>query len=1391
MTEKMENPGGSVGRLDSLPLDAFVPPLIRRQIALNPSPPIGPVAETFPAAALVADVSGFSALAEICAQRGPRGAENLKDLLNLYFGRLVEVIDASGGQVIKFAGDATLALWPSEGDPSGAAQCAVQCALDAQRALSNLAAPDGTRLPVRIGIGVGEIWAACVGGIAGRWELLVAGSPLSQALHCVSVAGSGEVVVSSAAHARMSVDARFSPMTDGSYRVESIVASSYPPSPVPVALGPDAAFLLRAYVPRSVQVRLDAGQTDWLAEFRRVTALFINLGVVELEAHDVLDRLQRAVTSVQTAVYRYGGSINQLLVDDKGTVVVCGWGLALHAHSDDEVRALRAALDLRRELAEVGLRGSFGLATGQVFTGLRGNRQRCEYAMIGDVVNVAARLMQAAAGEILCDRTSYEGAAKRIEFDALSPIKVKGRERAVDVYRPIQLSAGGDSEMVGRLRERRALRERLDALVSDARGSVVLLEGDAGIGKSRLVADLIERAVARGVRAMVAAGDAIERSAPYHLWRSLFDNLMGLEQIAGRGGAERRVLDLLESNPRLLPFAPLLNPVLRLNFRETLESERVPPRGRGVLTRELLVHLLGCVTRGQPTLLVLEDAHWFDSGSWALVEAVQNELPEILLLLTMRPVSKEERPLELVRLGSRDDALVIRLDVLSPEETNALVCHRLRARVLSEPVARVIREKAEGHPFFIEELAYALRDRNLVRVENGECRFTQEAASESVQIPDTVQVVVGSRIDQLTVAQQLTAKVASVFGRTFDLGALRAAYPIDVDAQALRSHVEALVDRHLVDLASLEPTPTYLFTHTITQEVAYSLLPFALRCQLHEAVAKWYERQYPDDLTAFYPLLAHHWSRAEVAERALFYLEKAGEQALGRHASEEAVRFFGEAVEVHDSFGANLQQGSPTVLSRHRTVSERDACRIRWERRLGDASINLGKWDLGRRHFDRALTLLGRPLPDSDRDFVTGLGAQVLIQCARRLAPSMFRVLSKDAADLMCEAVRAYERVGVMLYLRDRPTPMLYTFAAALNLAEQLGPSPELAVVYADIGNILGHVPVRPLAGVYHRMAIQTATRLNDQVLMKRVLARTAVYRLGIGDWSACADLESEMELCDQIGDSYQWAVSATVRARAAQLKGEYELAAGLAPEIQRRAAVHRASLHEIWGITCQVWGQLNLGHHEMLLETIDTGLNRLETGALSEPTATLDLLGARALVNLSRGELDKARHEAERADDMLTTFPRRFFAELGMSAAAETFLTLWEAEGGSQARSDAPVRARRFCRHLERYSHISPPARARALLWRGCAEWLEGKHDRAHATWRRCLGEANRFSLSYEAARAHYEIGRRLSVMDPERRKHLALAEEGFGHLKAEMEVKRVAAAASGASGERVSAAT
>src|SRR5262249_18645776 len=151
-----------------------------------------------------------------------------------------------------------------------------------------------------------------------------------------------------------------------------------------------------------------------------------------------------------------------------------------------------------------------------------------------------------------------------------------------------------------------------------------------------------------------------------------------------------------------------------------------------------------------PTLLVLEDAQWLDSASWAFAEALARKMPELLMVIATRVLSREEQPEELTRLAAKTSTQVVHLEALGPDEGRALVCRGMRARVLGEPVARLIRDRTEGHPFFIEELVYALADRGLVNVEDGVCRLTTMAtAIDSVHLPNTVQVVVASRIDRL------------------------------------------------------------------------------------------------------------------------------------------------------------------------------------------------------------------------------------------------------------------------------------------------------------------------------------------------------------------------------------------------------------------------------------------------------------------------------------------------------------------------------------------------------------------------------------------------------------------------------------------------------------------
>ncbi len=451
--------------LDSLA--SFVPALILRRLAADPAVLAAPVAEQFPAAVLSADLTGFTPLAERLAHNGPDGAEELTRLLNTYFGQLIELITSHGGDVAEFAGDALLAVWPAEPEdektspfsPLSAAVCrAARCGLAVQSLLHNYQVAEGVRLSMRIGIGAGTVWAMHAGGVYGRWKLLLNGAPLAQVSMAERQAEPGQVILSPEAWQTLAEKEcgieHVSSLATGCVRLDAINES--PPlraACLPV-LAHDAEAGLRAYLPNAIISRLALGQdtsraqpqSEWLAELRRVTVLFINLtdSSFNFTHGDTLslERVHLIMRVLQATLYRYEGTFNKISVNDKGATVVAALGLPPLAHEDDAARGVQVALAAQAELRRLGVCSAIGVTTGRAFCGSVGNDTRREYTIIGDVVNLASRLMNAARvatyGDgrisgaaddllILTDAATYQATQRRIAFDSLSAIKVKGK----------------------------------------------------------------------------------------------------------------------------------------------------------------------------------------------------------------------------------------------------------------------------------------------------------------------------------------------------------------------------------------------------------------------------------------------------------------------------------------------------------------------------------------------------------------------------------------------------------------------------------------------------------------------------------------------------------------------------------------------------------------------------------------------------------------------------------------------------------------------------------------------------------------------------------------------------------------------------------------------------
>ncbi|CAJ1373022.1 unnamed protein product [Effrenium voratum] len=764
----------------------------------------------FQAAVVFADASGFTALTEALAKQ-PHGAQELGGCLNGFFGALIDIITRHGGDVLKFSGDALTILWRvAPGDESDEARRAAVfsaccCCEEVQRGAQSFGQtpmPD-IRLTLHIGVGFGPLKLLQLGGLLDRWEFCAAGQPLEEVAIAEPLAKPGETVVSPSVRELLQGSSFFGFQALPSSDYALLVPKSQPPGKElrnPKRRPNLDGLVVQRYVPQAAK-RLLSQQSESLIlglepEMRRVSVIFLSIrGLDPGRAEEDGGRTQQLVQLLQASCYAFEGSVNKFLVDDKGMLLLCAFGLPpLNHYLDDPLRAVLAAARFCDTLAEEGLDGRAGVATGTVWCGTVGNTTRREYTVLGDTVNLSARLMaRTERNTVLVDGASFRSCKSTLAFENLGAIKVKGKKDQVEVYRFTgQLLPRRDRERKGLQTSllsweewpaREELIAALDLQLQNS-GGLVVVHGGPGCGKTELAAHVRAWALEQNLAVLSGQNQSPTGtlSVPRLCWQEVFAALLKEAKSDPfwnpRAGAAndrqilRKLLTAAGADNEIMAWLPVLRLFFpQLYFGPNVVNAMVERDNLHATTRPLRVVTLckmlidafsthSTKSQGVVVLLHLRRSTSFFGQSGDYDENIVDGIAQLCQHrgdrkpLIFCVVTREAAlPSKALLPAARDVQGEVQVSNLSSDMTELYVQHMVKAEGLDPDLLQYIYESSGGNPSGVEIVVSELRKSSRIQVREGRLEL-MEGMRLRREYPEALIGIALAAFEQLKPLQQ-------------------------------------------------------------------------------------------------------------------------------------------------------------------------------------------------------------------------------------------------------------------------------------------------------------------------------------------------------------------------------------------------------------------------------------------------------------------------------------------------------------------------------------------------------------------------------------------------------------------------------------------------------------
>jgi class 3 adenylate cyclase/tetratricopeptide (TPR) repeat protein len=1116
-----------------------------------------------------------------------------------------------------------------------------------------------------------------------------------------------------------------------------------------------------------------------VGERKLVTVMFADISGFtalseKMDPESVRDMMNACFERLVPIIEKYEGTVDKFIGD--GIMALFG---APVTHENDPERALRAALDMLKALTgfnterNLNLGLHFGINTGPVIAGGIGTGERQEYSVMGDTVNVASRLEDVSErGEILVGPDTYRLTAPLFEFKALELVKVKGKAEPVPVYRVLGAKAkpkrarwletqGISSPLVGRDAEFAAITGCVERLLN-GQGGIVSIIGEAGVGKSRLMAE---------VRRHIASAEG----HPPSLWlegRTLsfgqvisywpFQEILWQYVGISEDDSEAEVWHKLESRVTAL-FAedtaevlPYLASLLTLEVKGEY-AERVKYLDGEAMHRQVFLvsrRFFERLAQAKPVVLVFEDLHWVDESSALLLEHLLplTERAPLLLCGVSRPDPKTPaaRLREIATKDYADRYAEIRLASLSQIDSAQLVRNLMASETLSPRVQEMIIRKAEGNPFFLEEIIRSLIDVGAVIRDPATGLWRATARVETITIPDTIQGVVMARVDRLDEDVRQVLRTSAVIGRTFLYRVLRAIAEADRE-----------LDRHLAELQALEfirekqrmPELEYIFKHALAQEATYESILLQKRRELHAQVGRVIEALFADRLEEFYSLLAYHYARAEVWGKAHDYLLKAGDQAGQVAADAEALAHYEQALAAYEhAFGDRWEPLQQATL----------------ERKMGEGFFRRGEHAQALDYLQRALTRLGKPLPTSRWGTRLVVLGEIARQAGHRLLPSLFhKPLGRPVNPAVEEEIRLCELIGWIEAFGNQERFLLVVLKG-LNVSERSGFSYGASAGSMGLGTMCNLIAIFWLANVYHRRAVNLAEQMKNPRATGLAYLGLANYHNCVGNWeTAIEHARRSGEEYRRAGDLHGWGYATYMVAVAMAHRGHLAQALTFCQSVVRLAEEGADHQVQCWGLSWQGFVQRRMGHLEEAIVALKEASKLAE--AARDDTFRIFANHELGCCYFRQGQLEQALTCLEENRQFYVEHPSKAMVWLPFRAGlAEAYLAVTEQDDRAK-RANWLKKAGRACQDALKQGKAYRGVMPEAMRLQGTYEWLRGKPAPAQRWWQRSLVLAEELSQPYDVGTTYLEMGQRLSE-----RTHLERAEAILAEIGAEWDLAR-----------------